>query len=107
MLSLTYRVENTSLYRFRFYDTTFLHGIFECFLKGSVWTETIHVIWMEMGIQVRRLYLKNVLIRTEQFLQGAQIIDYTSQGNIILIKTVNKTVLIWFKFHTMAAFECF
>ena len=60
-----------------------------------------------MGIQVRRLYLKNVLIRTEQFLQGAQIIDYTSQGNIILIKTVNKTVLIWFKFHTLAAFECF
>ena len=55
-----------------------------------------------MGIQVRRLYLKNVLIRTEQFLQGAQIIDYTSQGNIILIKTVNKTVLIWFKFRVMA-----
>ena len=70
--------------------------------KGSVWIETIHVIWMVMGIQVRRLYLKNVLIRTEQFLQGAQIIDYTSQGNIILIKTVNKTVLIWFKFRVMA-----
>ena len=69
--------------------------------EGSVWIETIHVIWTKMGIQVRRLYLKNVLIRTEQFLQGAQIIDYTSQGNIILIKTVNKTVLIWFKFHTM------
>ena len=55
-----------------------------------------------MGIQVRRLYLKNVLIRTEQFLQGAQIIDYTSHGNIILTKTVNKTVLIWFKFRVMA-----
>ena len=76
------------------------HIVFRMLIKESVWIETIHVTWTEKG--VRRLYLKNVLIRTEQFLQGAQIIDYTSQGNIILIKTVNKTVLIWFKFHVTA-----